>query len=182
VGIQVFVIEPADTPIGGVLGVHADVPEITGTHEQRHGLQIQIVDGARFPVACQERLPAHSGRFLKTAAPQKDGQVISPVAVATAVEIEEGQGAVLGNVGVVTLQIAVAATLFELTGGQRQDPLAQGVGKPFDEGPIIGATGQKGRDVTQRLVDKVLDILVEARVRTVKVIQGIRRSPGRGPR
>jgi hypothetical protein len=66
------------------------MPEIAGTDEQGNGLHIQLVDGASFSVAIQERFPAHSNRILKAAAPQEDGKIVNPVAISSAVEVKEG--------------------------------------------------------------------------------------------
>ena len=97
--VKVFVVEIADSPIWGIPGMHANMPQVTGADELRDSLQVQITDRTGFPVGVQKQVPANGDRILKATAPEKDGQVIRTVAMFSAVKVVEGQGAVSGDLG-----------------------------------------------------------------------------------
>ncbi len=125
------------------------------------------------PVGVQKGRPASGDGILKTAAPQKDGQVVGAVAIAPTVKVEEGQGAVRCHVGVVALKIAMADALLKPAGRQPQKPFAQGLGKALDVGPIVGAMGQERLDEVQRPVNEMGDVQVEAGMRAAEIVEGV---------
>src|SRR4030042_1868252 len=152
--VEILVIEKTEPPIWGILGMHAHMPEIAGTDEQRDSLHISFVDGTCFLVAFQEWCPARGNRIFKSATPEENGQIVSPVTKTTTVEVEKGQRAIWGDVGMVTLQITMAEALLEHVSRHRQGPLAQRFSKLLEEDPIVRSMGQEWLNITQRSVNK----------------------------
>ena len=153
--------------------MHTHVPEIAGADEQGDSLHIPVMDGTSFPVAFQEWRPAYSNCVFKTATPKENSQIVCPVTETATVEVEKGQHAIWGQVGMVTLQITVAAALLEHFSRHRQNPLAQRFSELLEKIPIIRPMGQERLNIAQRLVDKVGEIQVEARVRTIEIVEGV---------
>ena len=73
----------------------------------------------------------------------------------------------------VALQFTMAEAQLEHFSGDRLNPLAQCFGKLLEIIPITRLMGQERLNITQGLVDKVLDIQVKARVWAIEVFEGI---------
>ena len=160
--------------------MHAHMPEITGTDEKGDCLYIPLMDRTSFPVTFQEWFPARGNRIFQAAAPKENSQVVRAITKTTTIEVKEGQRAIWGDIGVVTLQVTMTGALLEHFSGHRQNTLAKCFGKVLEEIPIIRAVGEERLNVVERLIDKVSEIQAKAWVWAGEIIEGVVHT-GNGP-
>src|SRR4030042_969398 len=153
--------------------MHAHMPEIAGTDEKGDCLYIPLMDRTSFPVTFQEWWPARGNCIFQAAAPKENSQAVRAITKTTAIEVKEGQRAIWGDIGVVTLQVTMTGALLEHFSGHRQNTLAKCFGIVLEEIPIIRAVGEKRLNVEERLIDKVSEVQATSWVWAGEIIEGV---------